>query len=84
MVGIKPYKQTNRQRQPFYIGDEDKKLLTDRPTLSKIGGEDKMLQADKQTDATLRKLVVRIKHYKQTSAALRGPFGAKNVTSFRC
>ena len=67
--------------QPFYIGDEDKTLQTDRPTLSKIGSEDKMLQADKQTDATLRKSVVRIKHYKQTSAALRGPFGAKNVMS---
>ena len=84
MVGIKPYKQTNRGTQPFYIGDEDKTLQTDKPTLSKIGGEDKMLQADKQTDATLRKLVVRIKRYKQTGAAPRGPFGAKNVTSFRC
>ena len=38
----------------------------------------------KQTNRQMKpfkKLVVRIKCYKETGATLRGPFGAKNVTS---
>ena len=56
-------------------------LQTDRRTLSKIGDEDKTLQTDKQQMKPFKKSVVRIKRYKETDATLRGPFGAKNVTS---